>query len=121
MIPPNTSSDTNESADAAEPSANAGLTALVVRLAGEFSVDAATLSQVAAVFEATRQSAPDIFVPTTAALAAAFAGLAGPADADAAPLYAALHQDFAEHSAAAPLLGERVLELCAAEALRRLQ
>ncbi len=90
MIPPNTSSDTTENADAAEPSADAGLTALVVRLAGEFSVDAATLHCVATVFEETRQRAPDIFVPTTAALAAAFADLAGTEDADAAPLYAAL-------------------------------
>lgn len=91
MIPPNTSSDNGD--DAAEPAADAGLTALVARLAGEFSVDAPTLGRVAAAFEETRKNAADIFVPTTAALAAAFADLAGAEDAEAAavaPLYAAL-------------------------------
>ena len=67
-----------------------GLNALVARLAAEFGADPQTLSRVAAVYEEAREHAPDIFVPTAAGLASAFAALAGSGGADAGTLYGAL-------------------------------
>jgi diguanylate cyclase (GGDEF)-like protein len=96
LTPPNISSESDAdgrnppAADAQEQEAAVGLRALVERLAGEFGADLQTLARVAAVYEEARARAPDIFVPTAAGLAAAFAELAAADGADAASLYTAL-------------------------------
>lgn len=69
-IPPNSSSDSGRLEG--EPEAAAGLSALVVRLAEEFSAGAETVSAVASVFADVRDRAPDLFVPAAGALSGAF-------------------------------------------------
>ena len=87
-MPPNSSSDGGT--DASEPQPDAGLRALVGRLAEELNADPRTLARVASVFEAMRERAPDLFVPAAGALAPAFAHTAASGGADAEPVYAAL-------------------------------
>lgn len=94
MIPPNTSSESGGGApgpDHAGTDDSPGVRALVGRLAQEFDADAAALSEVASLFEAARERAPDIFTPVTGALTAAFANVAA-TKGDAEPLYAALSE-----------------------------
>lgn len=94
--PPNFSSDgaadtPDRATDAApEQERDAGLGALVERLAEAFGADSSTLARVASVFADVRERAPDLFVPAAGALASAFEEIAKSDGANAAPLYAAL-------------------------------
>lgn len=87
--PPNSSSaDAAETALpelAQEDASGVELSALVRRLAEEFSADAETLARVALVFSEVRERAPDLFVPAAGALDSAFTAThsSGGADVDA--------------------------------------
>jgi diguanylate cyclase (GGDEF)-like protein len=87
--PPSSSSDAaGPEPGASDGDTGAGVRALVVRLAEEFSADAQTVARVAAVLKDVRERAPDLFVPAPVALAPALDGVDSPKDADA--VYAAL-------------------------------
>ena len=86
MTPPNISSDTpGEEADA-----DAGVAALVARLAGELGADGDTLTAVAALYAEAQQRAPDIFVPVSRGIAAALEKIAANPAGDAHALHTAL-------------------------------